>query len=259
VEEAAKCMETGYKDANGLEYWIGVACGSSGDAVELAPYLDEDCIIESKKSVSTVLSDMGNYNGLAISSVLSYVSSFAQAAFTNPYTSCYEPLYDDPEEENREDENGYNDKYNYENYVTSQVSQECKWIVGKSRFVSDCNPNQQEEQEAEEYNYQWWNIDVQNPQDLDEVCSVMNAKLSYGEDTWGYFYNEKDSGSLYQRDRKGNLVGSASSSNKMHGGLIFLIVVLVIGAVVAPVAWRIKKKRAAAANGDTSYQGGTMA
>ena len=253
-------METGYKDQNGLEYWVGFACGSSGDAVELATYLDEDCTIESKKSVSTVLSKMGNYGGLAISSVLTYVSAFAQEAFANPYTSCYEPLYDGPEEENQEDENGYNDNYNYANYMNSQVSQVCKWIVGKSRFVSDCNPNQQEQQEAEEYNYQWWTVDVQDPQDMDEVCSVMNAKLTYENgETWGYFYNEKDSGSIYQRDRHGNLVGSANSSNKMHGGLIFLIVVLVIGAVVAPVAWRIKKKRSAATNGDTSYQGGAMA
>ena len=253
-------METGYKDGNGLEYWIGAACGSSGDAVEFAPYLDENCIIESKKSVSTVLSNMGDYNGLAISSLLTYISPLAQDAFTNPYTSCYAPLYDDPEEENQEDENGYNQKQNYQNYQNSQVSQECKWIAGKSRYVADCNPNDVEENEAEEWAYSWWQVDVEDPEDMDEVCAVLNAKLTNGEGTGKfYFYDEKDSGSLYQRDRHGNLAGSANSSNKMHGGLIFLIVVLVIGAVVAPVAWRIKKKRSAAANGDPSYQGGTMA
>ena len=117
-------METGYKDDYGVEYFIGVACGSTGDAVEIAAYLDENCVIESKTSASTVLSGMGAYNGLAISSVLTYVSQFAQGAFANPYTSCYSPLYDDPEEENQEDEDGYNEKQNYADYETSQVSQE---------------------------------------------------------------------------------------------------------------------------------------
>jgi membrane protein YdbS with pleckstrin-like domain len=44
------------------------------------------------------------------------------------------------------------------------------------------------------------------------------------------------------RDWLGRVV--ASSTNKMSGASIFLIVVLVIGAViVAPVVWRMKKKR----------------
>ena len=47
---------------------------------------------------------------------------------------------------------------------------------------------------------------------------------------------------MYDRDWLGRVV--ASSSNKMSGASIFLIVVLVLGAViVAPVVWRMKKKR----------------
>jgi hypothetical protein len=256
----AQCMQTGYKDANGYQHWAGFTCGSSGDAVEIATFLDEDCTIQSSVSASKAIANLGNINNYPATTIMEALTGYMQTAMTETTTSCYAPLYNDPEEYNQEDEEGYNDKYNYENYVTSQVSQECHMMAGHAVYVSDCNPNYQEEQEAQEYAYSWYEVDVEDADDMDEVCAVMNAKISGNKAAnWNYFYNEDQQGTAYSRDRKGHLVGSASSSNKMHGGLIFLIVVLVIGAVVAPVAWRIKKKRAAAANGDTSYQGGTMA
>jgi hypothetical protein len=39
---------------------------------------------------------------------------------------------------------------------------------------------------------------VQNPEDEVEVCVVINAKLSNNNHAdWDYFYNEKESGSMY--------------------------------------------------------------
>ena len=256
----AQCVETGYKDGNGNQHWAGFACGSKGDAVEVATFADEDCTIQTSVSASKALASMENINNYPATTVLEALGGYMQTAMTETTTPCYAPMYDDPEEYNQEDENGYNDKYNYENYVNSQVSQECHMMAGHAVYVSDCNPNYQDQQEAQEYGYSWYEVDVKNNDDMEEVCAVMNAKISgYKSSDWNYFYNEDKQGTAYSRDRKGHLVGSATSSNKMNGGLIFLIVVLVIGAVVAPVVWRIKKKRAAAANGETAFQGGTMA
>ena len=256
----AQCMETGYKDGNGNEHWAGFTCGSSGDAVEIATFADEDCTIQTSVSASKALSNLGNVNNYPIATILETLGQYMQTAMTETTTSCYAPLYDDPEEFNQEDENGYNDKYNYQNYQNSQVSQECHMMAGHGMYVSDCNPNYNENQDAQEMGYSWYTVDVEDPDDLEEVCAVMNAKISgYKAADWNYFYNEDQQGTSYKRDRKGHLTGSANSSNKMNGGLIFLIVVLVIGAVVAPVALRIKKKRAAATNGETAFQGGAMA
>ncbi len=253
-------MQTGYKDASGYEYYAGFACGSQGDAIEIATFLDEDCTIQGSVSASKALSNLGNINDYPSSTIVEALGGYMQTAMTETTTPCYAALYDDPDEYNQEDEDGYNEKQNYENYVTSQVSQECHMMSGHAVYVSDCNPNYQEEQDAQEYAYAWYEVDVEDPDDIDEVCAVMNAKISGNKaSNWNYFYNEDQQGTAYTRDRHGHLKGSATSSNKMHGGLIFLIVVLVIGAVVAPVAWRIKKKRASATNGDTAFQGGTMA
>jgi hypothetical protein len=250
ADDIANCYNTGYQDENGYSYYVGFACGSSGDTAEIATFLDADCFVQSTFSAYTALTANGStYGDYSTKQTIEYLKPYLADAMTTT-TECRSPVYDDPEmwdQEVGDDMYAYSDNEAYVDPDYSQASQECHLIAGRAVYVNECEVNNDdqalEEAYAEQYDTSWYEVDVQNPEDEVEVCAVINAKLSNNNHAdWDYFYNEKESGSMYDRDWLGRVI--ASSSNKMSGASIFLIVVLVIGAViVAPVVWRMKKKR----------------
>lgn len=248
LKQASECMDVNYQDGNGIQYYIGLSCGSYGDAAEFAVYVDEDCSAQINTiSASSLLttSSYVNGQGTAGSTLMTYASVFLQEAFTTSQ-SCYAKYYLDAEDAN--DANANND--NNEDMNLSEACNEFKNAV----LISSCAANQQEQEEADDED-QYYDFDVQDGEDIDEVCSVINAKLSKGEE-FQYFYNEGSQGTVYERDNKGHLKTTASKSG-LSGGVIFLIVFLVIAIVVAPVAWLIKTKRNTTAS-ETDYHGGTL-
>ena len=248
VEQVAECMEV--EDNNGgVSYYIGFGCSSYGDAAEFAVYLDDGCsIMTNTMSASSLLSGLYSEDGVSYSSLMSKTASFMQEAFTTD-SSCYQMQYDDPNED------GNNNNQNQE----EEIAEVCMDITDEAMYVAYCNVNQQEQQEAAEDEQQaWYDVDVQNAEDVEEVCSVVKAKLSMdGEAEWTYFYDETKQGSTYERNKKGQLVGSAADQASMGGGMIFLITALVIAIVVAPIAWLINSKKNTTAS-ESDYQGGTL-
>jgi hypothetical protein len=252
VEQVAECMEV--EDANGgAAYYIGFGCSSYGDAAEFAVYLDNGCsIMTNTKSASSLLSGLYSEDGVAYSTLLSKTSTFMQEAFTTD-SSCYQMQYDDPNEENDGNNNNYQNQ-------EEEIAEVCRDITDEAMYVAYCYVDQQEQQEAAEDEQQaWYDVDVQNADDVEEVCSVVNAKLSMGdgETQWTYFYDEEKQGTAYERNKKGQLVGSAADQASMGGGMIFLITALVIAIVVAPIAWLINSKKNTTAS-ESDYQGGTL-
>ena len=250
VEQVAECMEV--EDANGGQsYYIGFGCSSYGDAAEFAAYLDDGCsIMTNTKSASSLLSGLYSDEGVPYSSLMSMTATYLQEAFTTD-SSCYQMQYDDPNEEN----DGNNNNQNQE----EEIAEVCRDITEEAMYVAYCYIDQQEQQEAAEDEQQaWYNVDVQNADDLEEVCSVVNAKLSMddGEADWDYFYNEELQGTSYERNKKGQLVGG-SYQESMSGGMIFLITALAIAIVVAPIAWFIisKKNKKRTSSSESDYQG----
>jgi hypothetical protein len=245
-ENAAECMEVeGYADANGNAVYVGLTCSSYGDSAEFAVFLDNACTVETNKlSAASVFAAAGyNDEGVSMSSVYSKSAMYMQEAFTTSL-SCEEIEYYDASE-------GYP-----ENNGEVQMAEACDQIAGEAVYISDCYiQNNQEQQDAQDEDV-WYDFDVADGGDLEEACAVVNYKLQKGE-SFEFFYDETTQGSVgYDRDRHGKLKTSESSSG-MSGGIVFLIVIVVAGIVIAPIAWLIKTKKNTQAS-ETDYQGGTL-
>ncbi|KAL7491320.1 hypothetical protein ACHAWT_000714 [Skeletonema menzelii] len=246
-ENVADCMEVeNYVDANGNGVYIGMTCSSYGDAAELAVFLDEECTVETNQlSATSVLASVGaNDEGVSMSYVHSQAITYLQEAFTTSL-SCEQIEYYDP-----------NEGYEANNNGEVQISEACNQIAGEALLISTCYIQNDEQEEDAQDEDQWYNFDVQDGGDLQEACAVVNYKLQAGED-FEFFYDETTQGTVgYDRDFKGNLKSSESGSG-MSGGVIFLIVALVAGIVIAPIAWLIKTKKNTQAS-ESDYQGGTL-
>lgn len=209
-----------YADENGNAAYIGLTCGSYGDAAEFAVFTDEDCTVETNQvSASTVLEAAGaNEDGVSQSQMLSFAAIYMQEAFTTKL-SCEEVQYYDPNAEQEEDENQDNNQNGVE------MTEACGEITEEAVYIADCAAQDAaEEDEADEEDEQWYDFDVQDGGDLDEVCAVVNYKLNNNE-KFDYFYNEKKQGTTYERGITGNL----KSSSGVSGWLIFFLVALFIG------------------------------
>lgn len=224
-----------------------MTCGSYGDAAEFAVFLDEDCTVETNQlSASNILANAGyNDDGQSISQMFTYTSMYMQEAFTSTL-SCEEVEYYDPNDGDYE--------YNADEAV--EMNEACGQIVDEALYIADCAAEDAaEEDEEEEDDEKWYDFDVQDGGDLDEVCAVVNYKMNAGE-SFEYFYDEKTQGTTYDRDITGNLKGNSNKAG-LGGGMIFLIILLVVGIVVAPIAWLINSKKNTQAS-ETDYQGGTL-
>ena len=207
-----------YQDENGNYAYIGLTCGSYGDAAEFAVFLDNECTIETnEKSAVEVLAAAGNNNqGVSMSQIYSFASMYMQEAFTTTL-SCKQVQYYDP---NDEDANANDDGY--------EMSETCGKITDEAVYIADCAAQDAEEEDEEnEDGEQWYEFDVQDGGDIDEVCAIVNYKMNAGED-FDYFYNEKKQGTSYKR----TISGSLKQGNGMSGWLIALIVVLATGLVM---------------------------
>ena len=239
----------GYADANGNGLYIGMACGSYGDAAEFAVFLDDECTVETNlySAASVLASTEANEEGVSMSKILSLASGYLQQAFTTSL-SCKEIEYYDPNQ-------GY-----AQNNGQAQMAEECGQITDEAVYIADCEiQNNQEQQDAQDQDA-WYSFDVADGGDLDEACAVVNYKLQKGQ-SFDYFYDETTQGSIgYDRDRKGNLKSYVEEeANALGGGIVALIVFVVLGIVVFPIAWLIRsKKNTQASETDIGYQGGTM-
>lgn len=215
IEEVANCYQVNnYQDSNGNYAYIGLACGSHGDAAEFAVFLDDECTIETnEKSATKVLEDAGvNDQGVSMSQILSFSSWYMQEAFTTSL-SCEQVEYYDPNDEDANANGGNQNGY--------EMSEVCEQITGEAVYIADCAAQDaNEEDEENEEGEQWYDFDVQDGGDIDEVCAIVNYKMNAGED-FDYFYNEKKQGTSYKR----TVTGSLKQGNGMSRWLIFLIVV----------------------------------
>ena len=239
----------GYVDTNGNGAYIGLTCGSYGDAAEFAVFLDEDCTVETNQlSAMTVLSGANaNEDGVSLSTVLAKASTYMQEAFTTSL-SCEQVTY----------------RYNYYgNYGNNngevEMTEECAQITDEALYIADCNiQNNQEQQDAQDEDM-WYNFDVQDAGDLEEACAVVNYKLQAGE-KFEFFYDEDYQGTVgYERDYKGELKNLEDAALAMGPGMIGLIVALVIGVVVAPIAWMVRARHNSTEPAvEMQYQGGKL-
>lgn len=217
LEEIAECLPVEY---DGTEYYIGFACGSSGDVAEFAAFLDNECIVQTTSVSATFLfsiaardedQDECTTNALYTDSI-----DYLVAAFTTPI-SCYD-----------------NDS--------------CTQMIENAAYVSECAAEDEDEQGEAEYqvedqDYSWYpEVQVEDKDDDDEVCAATYKQFLANQDDITYVYDETKQGSIFDVfwpnfswDRESgtwykNKNLNMNMNSQMSAGMISLIA---LGAILA--------------------------
>jgi len=233
-----------------MDVYVSAICSPYGDGVELGVFLNEDCTLyTSELAFEDVYNPDANQDDQVASiDYLSYAESFIKSAFSE-VASCLQQEFDDPDEEENDDAN---EEQNYE------LNEYCEDIFdGDIVDFNNCEAEEEEEQnddnQDDDYS-SWYTYDMQEADDINEVCSVIN--LMEGE--YSYVYDEEKSGSWYDRSRSGAIIDGSEGS-----GIILSpahIVGIVAGVIVlfASLFYCTRSKKASSDSNEPVYQGGQM-
>merc|ERR1719203_1507027 len=220
IEELAECQETG-QQWNGLDLYTGVMCSPYGDGVELAVFANEDCTWYTNQAGFQDVYDPyadddegGNIN------YIMYAEEFIKAAFSE-VTPCLQKEYANPEEDEEENEDEDDEEQEY------QVNDYCQGIMEED--VVSFNACEAEEEEEEEENddgnnYDWYNYDMKEADDVEQVCAKLNEIDSAD---YSHVYDEAASGTWYKRNKKGAIVYKTDEKEGLSGGAIAGIIAIV--------------------------------
>mmetsp|Transcript_14560 Transcript_14560/g.30109 ORF Transcript_14560/g.30109 Transcript_14560/m.30109 type:complete len:542 (-) Transcript_14560:148-1773(-) len=251
IANLGECQESGSQDANGNSLYIGVMCDSYGDGVELAVFLDEECsMYTSEYSFNSVYNP--DYDANEINYV-TYAENYIKIAFEETM-SCLEVEYDDPNEE--QDENAAEEEE--ERY---EMNEYCEGLLNDEAMdFNNCEAENgnEEEEEAQDDQYAWYTFDIEDADDIGEVCQVVYQMQ--GE--YYHAYDESSSGTWYSRNSNGQIITVSAQNNQgnkspgLSGGAIAGIVVLIVGVIGAAGFVLTKKNKAATTTAE--YQGGQL-
>jgi len=249
IVQLGECQESGMQDANGNNLYIGAMCGTYGDGVELAVFLDEECsIYTSEYSFNSVYNP--DYDANEINYV-TYAEDYIKAAFEETMP-CLEVEYDDPNEV-QDDDAAEEEEERYE------MNEYCEGLLNDDAMdFNQCqSDDDQQEEENQDDHYAWYTFDIEDADNIEEVCQVIYQMQ--GE--YYHNYDESSSGTWYSRNSNGQIITVSAQNNqgkssRLSGGAIAAIA-LVCVAVVGIAAYLMKPKKASDGNAPV-YQGGTM-
>merc|ERR1719203_2839 len=244
IEELAECQETG-QQWNGLDLYTGVMCSPYGDGVELAVFANEDCTWYTNQAGFQDVYDPyadddegGNIN------YIMYAEEFIKAAFSE-VTPCLQKEYANPEEDEEENEDEDDEEQEY------QVNDYCQGIMEEDVVsFNACGAEEEEEEEENDdgNNYDWYNYDMKEADDVEQVCAKLNEIDSAD---YSHVYDEAASGTWYKRNKKGAIVYKTDEKEGLSGGAIAGIIAIVVG-VVGAAGFYMKSKAGKAV--ETDYQ-----
>jgi len=208
VEEVAQCKQVDY---DGEAYYLGFACGSSGDVAEYAVFLDDDCIIQTKRMSASFLLSIAEQDEYEQNAASMYMNSvnYLLAAFTTPM-SCNDG---DDENDNQE------------------MSEACKQMTENAFYVAECAAEEGQEAENQAQNAnQWYEVQLEDADNEEEVCAAIYKQFNTDEEDITYFYDEEVQGSVFDLSGFKNL-----DSNMISAGMAALIALVVFAIVFVSV------------------------
>lgn len=250
IADLAECTETG-SVWNNLDVYIGAMCSSYGDGVELGVFVNDECTMyTTQESFNNVYSNYQQYNedneyGI---DYLQYAEGYIKNAF-GAVMPCLQKEYADPNEEEDED-NGNNDEE--EEY---EVNDYCQQIMeGDVANFNNCAVDEDaNDEEDNDDQYNWYNYDLKEADDIDEVCVTLNNMA--GE--YSYVFDEVATGTWYGRNKEGQIVNDEGSEGFNLSPGVIAVIVGVCVVVVGGAALLLKPKNKRDSN-EAVYQGGTM-
>jgi len=201
-----ECQQIGEDDddASEQQYFVGPVCASSGSAIKLGVFLDEECSeYDSSLSVETFLNKEDNDNGDV---TISY--DMLKKTYNTDTISCIEPDWEVPEEE-EEDENG-NDQQEEEEEEEPEIIQMCQELYEMAAKCESVHGFEQTHYDDENYANQVSQEKL--------VCSFMStiAKGSYDQ-----------SGNIVLRSN----LAVEDDATAATGGQKFMLTVLIVGTL----------------------------
>eukprot|EP00584_Thalassiosira_punctigera_P011102 CAMPEP_0172529108 /NCGR_PEP_ID=MMETSP1067-20121228/3256_1 /TAXON_ID=265564 ORGANISM="Thalassiosira punctigera, Strain Tpunct2005C2" /NCGR_SAMPLE_ID=MMETSP1067 /ASSEMBLY_ACC=CAM_ASM_000444 /LENGTH=563 /DNA_ID=CAMNT_0013313103 /DNA_START=68 /DNA_END=1759 /DNA_ORIENTATION=- len=243
VQDLAECKESGVQ-WNDMDLYLGAMCSPHGDGVELAVFVDEDCTMYTNQMSFYNVFDPYNDNEDGIN-YLTYAEEFIKYAFTE-VTSCLDQEYADPEEDNDEDDD---EEEEYE------VNDYCQQVMeGDVADFNNCDVDENQDEEDIDDQYIWYTYDMQEADDIDEVCVTLNQM----EGEYSYVYDEELSGTWYERNADGSIHSDEESEAATLSPGIIAVIVAVCLIVVGGAAFLLKPKKKPSDSNEPVYQGGTM-
>eukprot|EP00569_Conticribra_weissflogii_P000900 CAMPEP_0171357300 /NCGR_PEP_ID=MMETSP0878-20121228/46169_1 /TAXON_ID=67004 /ORGANISM="Thalassiosira weissflogii, Strain CCMP1336" /LENGTH=701 /DNA_ID=CAMNT_0011863339 /DNA_START=100 /DNA_END=2204 /DNA_ORIENTATION=- len=248
-EETMSCLEVEYDDPN--EEQDGNAAEEEEERYEMNEYC-EGLLNESSVGIAHNSVYNPDYDANEINYV-TYAENYIKIAFEETM-SCLEVEYDDPNEE----QDGNAAEEEEERY---EMNEYCEGLLNDEAMdFNNCeaeNGNEQEE-EAQDDQYSWYTFDIEDADDIGEVCQVVYQMQ--GE--YYHAYDESSSGTWYSRNSNGQIITVSAQNNQgnkspgLSGGAIAGIVVLIVGVI--GVAGFVLTKKNKAATTSAEYQGGQL-
>lgn len=250
IGDLAECKESG-QQLNGIDVYIGAMCSPYGDGVELAVFLNDECTMYTNQMsfYNAWQPEYDNDDGI---NYLTYAEEFIKNSFSE-VTSCLQPEYADPNEENDDADADEDEEEEY------QVNDYCQQVMeGDFADFNNCAVDEAEDEEDADDQYNWYTYDLKEADDIDEVCVTLNAM----DGEFSYAYDEEASGTWYERNRNGDIVDADASpwsipELTLEPGIIAAIVAMCV-VVVGGAAFLCRPKKKHSDSSEPVYQGGTM-
>ena len=253
IDDISDCLRTGSYGSNGEELYAGPMCSASGNGVEVALFLDNEC---TTYTTQNKFSSLPSYYMYGSSDVFDATKVSFQKAFSET-TSCEDLDFENPY--NQANDDGANNGGN------GEMNDYCKQLFneGGALGLSSCSSNgnyyngNQNQNNGNNYGnsygnsysnddfLSWYTYDmtVENAQDIEQVCPVVSDMGG----SYSNYYNKYKSGtwssSKERTSSQGFVMGDVKESSVAIGFISFFFLV---GAVAGGVLfYKREQKRVA--------------
>ncbi|KAL3826749.1 hypothetical protein ACHAXA_009358 [Cyclostephanos tholiformis] len=229
INDVSDCLKTGI-NWNGNELYVGFMCSSDGDGVELAVYLDDQCIMYTNQKS---FADIPSYYIYSSEDIFTMAETHIKSAFTET-TSCTDEEFGDPNNEGDESDDA----------VSKEVNGYCASIF-QSDLVAfnscDEDPGNDDENNSNQnamddiFSFYDYDMDHDDNGDVNEVCTVLKRMGG----TYSYYYDSEKSGSWNNngsgKSSSGSSVGSWYFLKGDEDGLSLIAICLYVFLGIAAI------------------------
>ncbi len=245
IDDISDCLRTGSYGSNGEELYAGPMCSASGKGVEIALFLDNECMTYTTQKKFESLPSYYMYSS-------DYVFEATQDSFKKAFsetTSCEDLDIGNPYNQ-ANDDGAYNNGYGEMNDYCKQIFDEGGAISLSSCSASDDQYSKYAYGNQNQYNgnyngnygdddfLKWYTYDltVDNAQDINQVCSAVSEMGG----SYSNYYNKYKSGTWYTAGISSGYTGEVIEESTAIA--IGLLSFFLIGAVVGGV-WIYRKQQ----------------
>jgi hypothetical protein len=234
LENIAGCnqVEDYTWETTGTSFYAGLICNSAGTGIEIGVFVDEDCeIYLPSKSYSNMMSATEKQYYSKSSELVEYMfknqfdCNDQDIQYTNAYAEANAD--EDEDQDDGDDEEEYNLLEACENLWSGDFEPLDLLYCGNNGDDAQEEDEEEAEEDANDEQYYWYTYEL-SQNDLENGYKVCNVVKSL-ETSHSNFYDEGNSGSLYDYS-VANTSKFSNGAGGLSGGAVAFIVILLVGA-----------------------------